>query len=100
MAISTVPAAQGAATFSDLNIVVNLTVANTLSGDIVEIINNATDAILGTATKTPNTNNWRAAILLPADTVSVNISARTKRGTEFSSKATPTFAVTYQAPTP
>jgi dihydrodipicolinate reductase len=98
MAITTVPASQGSATFSSLDIVINLTVPNTLAGDIVEIINNVTSAVLGTAVQTGTTTNWRATLTLPSNTTTVNISARTKRGSAFSTNAIPAFALTYQAP--
>lgn len=100
MAISIVPASQGSVTFSDLNIAVNLTVPNTLAGDIVEIINDSTLAVLGTATQVGTTTNWTATLTLPSNTTTVSISARNKRGTAYSSKATPPFAITYQAATP
>lgn len=100
MPVSTVPASQGSATFSDLNIVVNLTVPNTLAGDTVEIIDNASLAVLGTAIQAGITTSWRAALTLPSNTTTVNISARTKRGNTYSDKAIPAFAITYQALVP
>lgn len=97
MPISTVQASQGSATFSDLSIVINLTVPNTLSGDVVEIINDTTSATLGTAVQTPGTANWVATLTLPSNTTTVTLSARTKRGTAYSAHASPSFVVTYQA---
>lgn len=98
MAITTIPASQGSATFSDLNVAINLTVTNTLPGDTVEIVDDATNTVLGSAVQSGTTTTWRATVLLPANTTTVNISARTKRNAAYSSKSVPTFAITYQAP--
>ena len=100
MPVSTIPATQGLATFSNLTVIINLTVTNTLTGDIVEIIDDTTLTVLGTAVRTANTTNWTASITLPANTTTVNVSARTRRGSVYGVKASPAFAITYQPVTP
>lgn len=100
MTITTIPVSQGSATFSDLNIAVNLTVPNTLAGDVVEIIDNTSLAVLGTAIQAGATTSWRAALTLPSNTTTVNLSSRTKRGSDYSGVSIPPFAITYKAPTP
>lgn len=49
MTRTTVPASKGSATFVDSQVVVDLTVLNTLPGDVVEIIDDTSLVVLGTA---------------------------------------------------